>query len=492
MKTLRQGLMLACVLTAGLVVGAEPTFKGDPKVVIGDSAVRQEQVKRAFEAFAQKLAIIATRLSASADGKDRDRAKSLRKAVTLIREAEVHRKFDALVRALSAKDADRDLDLLARAVRDNKELRDDLRKLIALLTEDGRDATLKQRELELKELLAKLQAMKTKQERLRAKTERNRDDQDALAKAQDDLAKDTKDLLRPSENKPARELVRKPLTSAANKQGKASGQVRMGKPADASESQGGAVRDIDDAITIVQNEINENNREQRERKLRDLLARCKTMLAHQKQVQAGIVGLDEAVRKTADGRPTVAHAAGANRLADVQLESLREAEGAMKLIREDGTAVAFAEALESVMTDMESLKRRLDETDVADVTQRIAADVVESLLDMIRALEKAIQENEPGTPPPGGPGGLPGQQPLVNRLQQLKMILAMQRRVNGRTELYGQRYRGEQAATAGLTDKDRRGVEAVLKELADLAKRQGRIGQATRELSKQADARPID
>jgi len=167
MKTLRHGLMLACLVAAGLGVRAEQPFKGNPKVAIGDSAVRQAQMQRAFESFRQKLALVAGRLETSKDDRDRDRAKVLRKAMSVIGDSGVDAKFEALVRGLSTKGAERDLDLLSRVVRDNKELRDDLRRIIALLTEDGRDASLKQRELELKELLAKLKAMKSGQQRLR-------------------------------------------------------------------------------------------------------------------------------------------------------------------------------------------------------------------------------------------------------------------------------------------------------------------------------------
>src|SRR5262249_12569247 len=85
----------------------------------------------------------------------------------------------------------------------------------------------------------------------------------------------------------------------------------------------------------------------------------------------------------------------------------------------------------------------------------------------------------------------PGKPKLVSALQQLKMILAMQRRVHNRTELYGKRYKGEQAPSpaAASNDKERQKLERIDKDLRDLAGRQGRLGKITREVSEPARGR---
>ncbi|MGL4551070.1 MAG: hypothetical protein ACRC33_07775, partial [Gemmataceae bacterium] len=105
----------------------------------------------------------------------------------------------------------------------------------------------------------------------------------------------------------------------------------------------------------------------------------------------------------------------------------------------------------------------------------------ETLAEMIKALEQELKAGGGGG---GGKGG--GKDPpLVNLLQQLKMVFAMQRRVNSRTELYGKHYVGEQAPAAAADAKEKARLEDVHKELGDLSRRQERIGQVTRTIGKQ-------
>jgi hypothetical protein len=70
-------------------------------------------------------------------------------------------------------------------------------------------------------------------------------------------------------------------------------------------------------------------------------------------------------------------------------------------------------------------------------------------------------------------------------LAELKMIYAMQKRVNGRTELYGKQYKGEQAPVPeqAKTAKEREHFEMITRELKDLSVRQQKIGKVTRDIA---------
>jgi hypothetical protein len=108
---------------------------------------------------------------------------------------------------------------------------------------------------------------------------------------------------------------------------------------------------------------------------------------------------------------------------------------------------------------------------------------------MVAALKKAAAEPPPPSGmPPGHPGPSPERVPLVELLQQLKMLQAMQRRVNGRTELYASRYTGEQAPKpeSALDARERRRLEQVRKELGDLSARQSSLEKVTRGLISQS------
>src|SRR5262249_30068188 len=86
-----------------------------------------------------------------------------------------------------------------------------------------------------------------------------------------------------------------------------------------------------------------------------------------------------------------------------------------------------------------------------------------TLKEMIEALKKAQKKLQASKnlPPPQG---TPPNPSLIDILAELKMIRAMQVRVNTRMHTYGEKYTGEQAAEPDIQ-----------KELAELAQRQLKI-----------------
>src|SRR5262249_18294646 len=103
-------------------------------------------------------------------------------------------KFDSLIRALNRKNADKDLDVLGQAFRDNSELRRDLQKLIALLAKDDVQSNKEQMERTAR-LLEQLKELIAKQERVRAQTEIGRKSNKELEGDQKKVTKETRDLI---------------------------------------------------------------------------------------------------------------------------------------------------------------------------------------------------------------------------------------------------------------------------------------------------------
>jgi hypothetical protein len=134
---------------------------------------------------------------------------------------------------------------------------------------------------------------------------------------------------------------------------------------------------------------------------------------------------------------------------------------------------------QQIRQDMMHVKKRLELTDVADVTQGIEKDIIATLKEMIDALKKAREENqEPSDSKPGkgGKGGKPGDQKLLELLQELKMVRSLQKRINDRTLDRAKQYPGEQA-------KD----PQVVRELRALAERQLRIQEIVANIAKGAN-----
>jgi hypothetical protein len=164
-----------------------------------------------------------------------------------------------------------------------------------------------------------------------------------------------------------------------------------------------------------------------------------------------------------------------SRLSGRELQIVVEADKALLLLREDGTAVALPEAVEQMRGDMQQVVDRLSQAKVGLITQSIEQDIIAALKETIEALKKAQkdQEKKQQQSPPNS-GGEPQEPPLVDVLAELKMIRALQIRVNGRTDRYSKLVEGEQAQQAELIDA-----------LRKLAERQSRIHRVTHDLQKE-------
>lgn len=534
--------------------------KVDSRAALEEAKVRQAQLKRQFEAFKQKLLVLAGRLENGSD-QDKEKAKALRNALRLAGDQGVEVKFDALIRGLGTKGADKNNDVLEQLLKDNKDLREDLKKLIALLARDDREALKEQREKTAR-LLEQLKELIAKQERVRALTEMGRKSSPDLKRDQSKVTRETKAVIdpkkkddkpgagksgtdskgkgeakggkpgekkagssgsgKPGEGKPGQgEGSGKPGSGSGKPgQGKPSGGGKSGQPGDqqpndnpvkkqiqdankyqkqaeddldkdkkddATDKQTKAIKELEAAKKKLEDLLKQMREEEIERLLAALEQRCRYMLALQIEVRDATVSLDKEIQKTADKKPTLAHGHKSNQQADKEETIIKEADAALKILEGEGSAVAFAEVFQQVKKDMEVVKNRLTRTDVGKVTVTIENDIIETLKEMIEALKKAQKDAK--SPPPGKPkpsqSGMPQDQKLIDLLAELKMIYAMQRRVNARTQLYGKQYKGEQAPAPATAPnaKEREHYEMIQKELKDLAGRQEKIGKVTRDIA---------
>ena len=124
--------------------------------------------------------------------------------------------------------------------------------------------------------------------------------------------------------------------------------------------------------------------------LTTLQARFKKMLDMQAEVYEGTVRLD----KIPEEERTYNQEIEAGRLSRKEAEIVLEADTALAVLRDDGTAVAFPEALEQARDDRRQIVRRLDRAEVGPLTQTIEEDVISALKEMIEALEQAKQDQE--------------------------------------------------------------------------------------------------
>jgi hypothetical protein len=277
-----------------------------------------------------------------------------------------------------------------------------------------------------------------------------------------------------SESFPGRERV----AQAEQRMREAQQKLEEAKREGAIEAQEAALRELEAAKAELEEILRQLRKEELERMLAQLEARFRKMLEMQIEVYERTLVLDQRDFAQWAGRERVE----CQRLSVRESEIVLEADRALTVLREDGSAVAFPEAVNQMRDDMDNVTRRLaqmmaDEPEVRNdlylgVTVRIEEDIIAALEETIAALEKAQKElQEQESMPMEGMQGQPGDQPLIDMLAELKMIRALQDRVNRRTLDFSEMIGGEQAR-----DPD------MLNQLKGLADREERIYSVTRDI----------
>ncbi len=261
--------------------------------------------------------------------------------------------------------------------------------------------------------------------------------------------------------------ARKRLEAAEERMRQAEEKLRKAQREGAQQDQQQALEELKQAKASLERILRQLREEEIERVLASLEARFAKMLQMQRAVYDATVRLREAMAKS----PSREHEIEAGRLSVREAEIGLEADRALNLLREDGTSVAFAEAVEQIRADIRQVEERLKAAKVDDTTQSIEEDILAALEEMIQSLQKEMKQRAErrGQPPPPGQ---PQDPPLVDVLAELKMIRALQMRVNTRTARYSKL----------LGEREQAEQPELVEALRRLAERQQRIYQITRDL----------
>jgi len=271
----------------------------------------------------------------------------------------------------------------------------------------------------------------------------------------------------------------KRLETARKRMKQAEERLQESQGKEARQRQEKAIEELEAARAELEEILRQVREEEVERLLVQLETRLRSMLRAEKAVLSGCEKLAASVDSAAGGET-------AGQLRERELEAARlsreqsavaaDAAKALVLVRDDGSAVAIPEALEQVRLDCLQSASRLGRGDVGGTTRGIVQDIVTSLEEMLAALEKAqrdqAQKREEGQG--GGRPAQPGEQPLVDKLSELKMIRTLQMRINTRTKRFSQLLADgvEQADEPELVDAIQR-----------LAERQVKVERAARDIA---------
>lgn len=269
--------------------------------------------------------------------------------------------------------------------------------------------------------------------------------------------------------------ARKRLQAAEERMREAQRKLSEAKNKDATTEQEKAREELEKAKAELEQILRQMREEEIERTLALLEGRFRRMLESQLRIYESTKRLDKIP------------APQRNRDIDIQASKLGFEEGklavdadkALLLLREEGSSVAFPETVELVRDDMQHVSELLANSQIDGVTQSIEEEIIQSLEELVAALQKAQQDLKDKKPPPPNQAQKPmdpSDRPLVDQLAELKMIRSLQLRVNTRTQRYSRLLEDVDDPVGRANDAD---LHQSLVKLAELEKR---VHEITRNL----------
>ena len=236
----------------------------------------------------------------------------------------------------------------------------------------------------------------------------------------------------------------------------------------ASKHQDEAIRQLLEAKEKLEEILRQLREEEKSLTLASLESRFRKMLSMQLLVYQETVRLE----KEADGKDANMIARG-KQLATSEEELVQEVDKALVVLREEGSSVAFPEAVEAIREDAASIVQLLDQGKAGELTQTLEQAVIEAIEEMVDALQKEMEKKKDEEQQQGEQQqGQPQEKPLVDELSEVKMLRSLQLRINRRTRQLGRMIEGEQADEPEL-----------LRQFETLSGRESRIQRATYDLS---------
>lgn len=257
---------------------------------------------------------------------------------------------------------------------------------------------------------------------------------------------------------------REQIEQAQKKLQQAIEELQKKQKENATKEQDEALAELLKAKAKLEERLRQLREEEMELVLAALEARFRKMLNMQVLVNTGTTNL----AKVPNDKWTSRHFGQVRKLVQDEEAVILEASKALNILKEEGSAVAFPEALEQLLEDMQTVARFLQEENVGELTQAIEQDIVAALQEMIEALQQEMEkQSQKKQKKKGGGQGSPQDQGLVDQIAELKMLKTLQVRIYSRTKQIGRMIVGEQAEE-----------QELLKQLDTLSSRQQRVQEA--------------
>jgi hypothetical protein len=252
-------------------------------------------------------------------------------------------------------------------------------------------------------------------------------------------------------------------------------KLREERRKEAVEEQQRAEEELQKAIVELERILMQLREEEIERALVDLETRLRRMYEWEKAIRDSTEKLATLSGEAKDRQLEIQ----ANKLSIEQVKVAMEGQRALLLLQDEGSSQAFPEALEQVNSDAQSVVQRLVASDVSEMTLAIEDEILGALEEMLESLKQVQKKREEEKQQQGGGqqgGGNPEDQPLVDKLAELRLIKTLQLRVNRRTDRLANESNNPNDLIGQVGDPRLR------EELKVLSDRQQKIQEVTREI----------
>ena len=485
-------------LAADAEASAAPTAaENAPPPLAGDQKIVAERFSR--------LEILLLRSADLESGENPARAALLQQAVQLSKQAD-------LTQLLADAAARLEQGQFSEAIEKQKSSRESLKRLLELLQSENREQRIREERDEVRRWIEETDRLLRLQSSLRGRTEGGQEieqaaaDQQKLTNQAGEIADELKSQQptpdadptdqpespqqgEPQQGEPQQggpqeqpqaprspaERAQEKIEEAKQNMQEAQERLQEAQREGAVEKQQQAEERLREAIEELEEILRQLREEEVERSLASLETRLRRMLDMQNKVLEETSRLQEITDGQADRQVQIA----ASKLSLDELKILAEGERALLLLRDEGSSAAFPEAVQQLNTDIQSVADRLQTADVSPLTTIIEQEIVSSLEEMVAALVQVQKENrEKQQSPPGQspPGGEPGDQPLVDKLAELRLIRTLQLRINKRTDSLSKLLSDPADPTGQAAAGD------ILQQLQGLGERQASIQSVTRDI----------
>ena len=312
-----------------------------------------------------------------------------------------------------------------------------------------------------------------------------------LKKEQDSTGEKTRELLEklskripgvfaPGGGIPGKEDVAKASESMSG----ASGKLSAGKAGKASENQEEAIENLEKGREKVEQTLEALQEAFRNQLIAYLKQKFTHMLTEQKAASHSTRSLDLKLRAiglaAAGGKAPgidIKDRQVAQQIAARELKLTIVCDDILDVLSEDGTTLVFPEIVTELQADLKHVGGSLGNLQTGKATRMVQKDIEDTLVEILAALEEAARK----PPPPNPNKGRQKQNqnssaPLLAKSAELKMVRALQIRVNRRTGRFDGTREGEKLSAEAKNQlqeigRKQKEIEKLLRKIA------GSIGQ---------------